>query len=161
MISSSDNADWSSSAKAIEALKRAGFEGRLINLKGGISAWSDDVDPSVAKYTFPPRTVLDAKGEWIPAVLQAADTRLTQLRNGGVPDAGAMVIASDQKAARAYAAALTKLTTTQVTALSSTQVHGLTASQLNAISTATEPLSAKKAWFSSPGNSAAKRAARR
>ena len=34
------------------------------------------------------RTVLDAKGEWIPAVLQAADTRLTQLRNGGVPDAG-------------------------------------------------------------------------
>jgi superfamily II DNA or RNA helicase len=56
------------------------------------------------------RTVLDAKGEWIPAVLQAADTRLTQLRNGGVPDAGAMVIASDQKAARAYAAALTKLT---------------------------------------------------
>jgi hypothetical protein len=43
-------------------------------------------------------------------VLQAADTRLTQLRNGGVPDAGAMVIASDQKAARAYAAALTRLT---------------------------------------------------
>ncbi len=56
------------------------------------------------------RTVLDANGEWIPAVLQAADTRLTQLRNGGVPDAGAMVIASDQKAARAYAAALTRLT---------------------------------------------------
>jgi superfamily II DNA or RNA helicase len=56
------------------------------------------------------RTVLDAKGEWIPAVLQAADTRLSQLRNGGVPDAGAMVIASDQKAARAYAAVLTRLT---------------------------------------------------
>ena len=56
------------------------------------------------------RTVLDAKGEWIPAVLQAADTRLTQKRNGGVPDAGAKVIASDQKAARAYAAVLTKLT---------------------------------------------------
>ena len=56
------------------------------------------------------RTVLDPSGEWIPAVLQAADTRLTQLRNGGVPDAGAMVIASDQKAARAYAAVLTKLT---------------------------------------------------
>ena len=56
------------------------------------------------------RTVLDAKGEWIPAVLQAADTRLTQKRNGGVPDAGAMVIASDQKAARAYAAVLTRLT---------------------------------------------------
>src|SRR5215211_5654468 len=38
------------SAKAIEALKRAGFQGRLINLKGGITAWSEDVDPRVAKY---------------------------------------------------------------------------------------------------------------
>lgn len=56
------------------------------------------------------RTVLDANGEWIPAVLQAADTRLTQLRNGGVPDAGAMVIATDQKAARAYAKVLTSIT---------------------------------------------------
>lgn len=38
------------SAKAIAALKQAGFPGRLINLKGGITAWSDEVDPSVAKY---------------------------------------------------------------------------------------------------------------
>ncbi|HEV7476087.1 MAG TPA: molybdopterin-synthase adenylyltransferase MoeB [Pyrinomonadaceae bacterium] len=38
------------SAKAIEALKQAGFPGRLINLKGGITAWSDEVDPNVAKY---------------------------------------------------------------------------------------------------------------
>jgi adenylyltransferase/sulfurtransferase len=38
------------SAKAIEALKRAAFPGRLINLKGGITAWSNDVDPSVPKY---------------------------------------------------------------------------------------------------------------
>ena len=38
------------SAKAIEALKNAGYNGRLINLKGGITAWSDEVDPSVAKY---------------------------------------------------------------------------------------------------------------
>ena len=38
------------SAKAIEALRRAGFEGRLTNLKGGITAWSNDVDPSVPKY---------------------------------------------------------------------------------------------------------------
>lgn len=38
------------SAKAIGYLKDAGFEGRLINLKGGIGAWSDEVDPSVAKY---------------------------------------------------------------------------------------------------------------
>ena len=38
------------SAKAIEALKAAGFKGRLVNLKGGITAWSDEVDPSVPKY---------------------------------------------------------------------------------------------------------------
>jgi adenylyltransferase/sulfurtransferase len=38
------------SAKAIEALKRAGFTGRLINLKGGITAWSNEVDPGVPKY---------------------------------------------------------------------------------------------------------------
>ncbi len=38
------------SAKAIESLRRAGFPGRLLNLRGGIAAWSDDVDPSVPKY---------------------------------------------------------------------------------------------------------------
>jgi adenylyltransferase/sulfurtransferase len=38
------------SAKAIEALTRAGFAGRLLNLKGGITAWSNEVDPSVPKY---------------------------------------------------------------------------------------------------------------
>ena len=38
------------SAKAIEALKRSGFTGNLINLKGGIMAWSNDVDPTVPKY---------------------------------------------------------------------------------------------------------------
>lgn len=38
------------SAKAIQALKEAGFAGRLINLKGGITAWSDEVDPTVPKY---------------------------------------------------------------------------------------------------------------
>ncbi|MDQ3806039.1 MAG: molybdopterin-synthase adenylyltransferase MoeB [Acidobacteriota bacterium] len=38
------------SAKAIEALTRAGFRGRLVNLKGGITAWSNEVDPNVPKY---------------------------------------------------------------------------------------------------------------
>jgi adenylyltransferase/sulfurtransferase len=38
------------SAKAIEALKRAGFTGNLTNLKGGITAWSNEVDPNVPKY---------------------------------------------------------------------------------------------------------------
>src|SRR5947209_911393 len=38
------------SARAIEALTRSGFKGRLVNLKGGITAWSNDVDPGVPKY---------------------------------------------------------------------------------------------------------------
>ncbi|MGI8470176.1 MAG: molybdopterin-synthase adenylyltransferase MoeB [Pyrinomonadaceae bacterium] len=38
------------SAKAIAALKENGFGGKLINLKGGITAWSDEVDSSVPKY---------------------------------------------------------------------------------------------------------------
>jgi rhodanese-related sulfurtransferase len=38
------------SARAIEALQRSGFQGKLVNLKGGILRWSDEVDPSVPKY---------------------------------------------------------------------------------------------------------------
>jgi adenylyltransferase/sulfurtransferase len=38
------------SAKAIKALQENGFTGKLINLKGGIGAWSDEVDASVSKY---------------------------------------------------------------------------------------------------------------
>lgn len=38
------------SAKAIADLKASGFTGRLINLKGGIGAWSSDVDNSVPRY---------------------------------------------------------------------------------------------------------------
>ena len=38
------------SARAIMALKQSGFTGNLINLKGGITAWSNEVDPSVPKY---------------------------------------------------------------------------------------------------------------
>lgn len=55
------------------------------------------------------RTALDAKGEWIPAVLAAADTRLTEVRRH-VEDAGGLVIASNQTQARAYAAHLRALT---------------------------------------------------
>jgi sulfur-carrier protein adenylyltransferase/sulfurtransferase len=38
------------SARAISELQRIGFTGQLINLRGGILAWSSDVDPSVPKY---------------------------------------------------------------------------------------------------------------
>ncbi len=56
------------------------------------------------------RTALDPAGQWMPAVICAADTRLRQLRDDGMPDAGGMVIASDQTAARAYAKLLTTIT---------------------------------------------------
>ena len=55
------------------------------------------------------RTALDPSGEWMPAVIAAADQRLRQLRSH-VPDAGGMIIASDRTAARAYATLLKKLT---------------------------------------------------
>ncbi|TDD09262.1 DEAD/DEAH box helicase [Saccharopolyspora terrae] len=56
------------------------------------------------------RTALDPSGEWIPAVLKAADTRLEQLRQGGIPDAGGLVIATDHPTAKAYAKALHQIT---------------------------------------------------
>ncbi len=51
------------------------------------------------------RTALDPSGSWIPSVLAAADKRLTEVRRH-VPDAGGMVIATDQESARAYAKTL-------------------------------------------------------
>lgn len=59
------------------------------------------------------KTALDPKGEWIPAVLTAAHTRLMQLRRN-MPDAGGLVIASDTKTARAYAKILGELSSTPV-----------------------------------------------
>jgi len=38
------------SAQAIEFLTRAGYQGKMANLKGGITAWSNDVDPKIPKY---------------------------------------------------------------------------------------------------------------
>ena len=55
------------------------------------------------------RTALNPTGDWIPAVLAAADKRLTELRRG-MPDAGGMVIATDQDTARAYAGTLARAT---------------------------------------------------
>ncbi|WP_335940962.1 DEAD/DEAH box helicase [Streptomyces sp. PTD5-9] len=55
------------------------------------------------------RTALSPTGEWIPNVLTAADKRLTEVRKG-IPDAGALVIATDQESARAYAKILKQVT---------------------------------------------------
>jgi len=60
------------------------------------------------------RTALDPEGDWIPAVLRSADRRLSEVRED-VPDAGGLVIATDQTAARAYAAILREITGEQPT----------------------------------------------
>ncbi|MEO5665733.1 MAG: DEAD/DEAH box helicase [Nocardioides sp.] len=54
------------------------------------------------------RTALDPHGSWMPAVLAAADKRLSEVRRH-MPDAGGLVIASDQDTARAYAGLLKKI----------------------------------------------------
>ncbi|MGV8877100.1 MAG: DEAD/DEAH box helicase [Rhodoglobus sp.] len=55
------------------------------------------------------RTALDPQGEWMPAVLRAADRRLSEVRHS-IPDAGGLVIATDQLAARAYAGLIKEIT---------------------------------------------------
>ena len=58
------------------------------------------------------RTALDPRGSWMPSVLAAADRRISEVRRH-VPDAGGLVIASDQDSARAYAALLKEITGTR------------------------------------------------
>lgn len=55
------------------------------------------------------RTALDPKGEWVQSVLRSADVRLTEVRRH-VPDAGGLVIATNQSQARAYARVLESVT---------------------------------------------------
>jgi superfamily II DNA or RNA helicase len=54
------------------------------------------------------RTALDPEGNWMPAVLRAADRRLDEVRRA-VPDAAGLVIATDHNAARAYAKMLREI----------------------------------------------------
>jgi superfamily II DNA or RNA helicase len=56
------------------------------------------------------RTALDPTGDWMPQVLRAADARLQVVRDQGIPDAGGLVISSDQQTARAYAKLLHTIT---------------------------------------------------
>jgi superfamily II DNA or RNA helicase len=56
------------------------------------------------------RTALSPTGKWIPHVVAAADARLTDIRESGSPDAGALMLATDQETARAYAAVVKKVT---------------------------------------------------
>ncbi|MGW4723299.1 DEAD/DEAH box helicase [Streptomyces sp. NPDC004291] len=61
--------------------------------------------------TVPPalKAALDPNGQWIPSVLREADAALTQARID-TPDAGGLVVAFDQSAARAYTQILKDIT---------------------------------------------------
>ncbi|WP_082473676.1 DEAD/DEAH box helicase [Curtobacterium sp. Leaf261] len=69
------------------------------------------------------RTALAPDGEWMTAVLRAADTRLTEVRRG-VPDAGGLVIATDTTTARAYARILQQITGERPTVVLSDEAAG-------------------------------------
>jgi superfamily II DNA or RNA helicase len=56
------------------------------------------------------RTALNASGRWVPHVLVAANQRITDLRESGMPDAAGLLLATDQDAARAYAQVLELVT---------------------------------------------------
>ncbi|GAA3612813.1 DEAD/DEAH box helicase [Microlunatus ginsengisoli] len=56
------------------------------------------------------RTALDPAGAWVAHVIAAIDDRVSHLRETGMPDAAGLILASDQDAARAYAAIVTKIT---------------------------------------------------
>lgn len=68
------------------------------------------------------RTALDPEGDWIPAVLRSADRRLSEVRES-VPDAGGLVIATDQTAARAYAAILEQVSGEKATVVLSDEAE--------------------------------------
>lgn len=55
------------------------------------------------------RAALDPGGDWIPQVMQAANNRLSEVRQS-IPDAAGLVISSDQDDARAYAQVLREIT---------------------------------------------------
>ncbi|PRY63175.1 superfamily II DNA or RNA helicase [Knoellia remsis] len=101
------------------ALRDAVVRPVLFLAYGGAMRWRTKAGDEVAARLGEPltkdqmaqawRTALDPKGEWIPSVLAAADKRLTEVRRH-VPDAGALVIASNQTSARAYARILESIT---------------------------------------------------
>lgn len=57
-------------------------------------------------------TILDTNGQWLPAVLRAADDKLSEARRSGHPDAGALVIAIDQNHAKRIGKLLRRVTGT-------------------------------------------------
>lgn len=86
----------------------------------GVARWMNSAGDVLAADLSEPLTkraekvawqvALDPSGDWVPHVLEAASERLCEIRNGGMPDAGCLILASDQDQARAYAALVKKIT---------------------------------------------------
>lgn len=85
----------------------------------GVARWVDNAGEAVAsigeedskeRESSAWKTILNPNGKWVPHVLAAAISRLEEIRNNGVPDAGLLVLASDQESAKAYAKVINSLT---------------------------------------------------
>jgi superfamily II DNA or RNA helicase len=85
---------------------------RWRNSAGEVVAASLTGDSTRAVEATAWRTALDPGGQWVPHVIAAMDERLTHLRAAGMPDAAALVLASDQDDARAYAEIVQRVTGT-------------------------------------------------
>lgn len=91
----------------------------------GVARWRNSAGEVIAASLSEPltkdmemtawRTALNPAGQWIPHVIAAADQRLTETRAAGMPDAGAMILASDQDHARSYAQVIERVTGTKPT----------------------------------------------
>ena len=56
------------------------------------------------------KTALNPEGKWIPHVIAAADQRIADLRESGMADAAALMLATDQASAREYAKLVKQVT---------------------------------------------------
>lgn len=63
------------------------------------------------------RTALDPKGQWIKHVIKAADDRLSEVREAGMSNAAAMILAADKETARAYARIVERISGTKPTVI--------------------------------------------
>lgn len=73
----------------------------------------EDLSPTKEKKAW--QAILDPTGQWIQHVIKEADERLLNLRKFGMPDAGGLILASDQEAAKKYAELVRKLTKSKPT----------------------------------------------
>ena len=83
---------------------------RWMNSAGEVLAADLGEDSTQAHEDAAWRTALNPAGAWVPHVIAAIDDRISHLRETGMPDAAALVLASDQDAARAYADLVKKVT---------------------------------------------------